>query len=112
MTDPHTPDSPMDDRLDDLLDQYQELLDAGRVPNLADLCRDCPDLRDELGRRVVRLHRLGALLGDGPSTCPGSGTRPVPSPPCGTRISSRYTTSASTGTSRTSRLSSAPAGPW
>ena len=58
----------MDDtRLDDLLDQYQELLDAGRVPNLSDLCRECPDLRDELGRRVVRLHRLGALLGDVPT---------------------------------------------
>ena len=58
----------MDDtRLDDLLDQYQELLDSGRVPNLSDLCRECPDLRDELGRRVVRLHRLGALLGDVPT---------------------------------------------
>jgi eukaryotic-like serine/threonine-protein kinase len=53
-----------DSRLDDLLDQYQELVDDGRVPNLAELCRDCPDLRDELGRRVARLHKLGKLLGD------------------------------------------------
>ena len=59
-----------DSRLDELLDQYQELIDAGRVPNLADLCRDCPDLRDELGRRVVRLHRLGELLGDVPAAPP------------------------------------------
>ena len=65
----------MDERLDDLLDQYQEQLDAGRVPNLADLCRHCPDLRDELGRRVVRLHRLGTLLGDGP---PGPPPEPEP----------------------------------
>ena len=56
----------MNDRLDDLVDQYQELLDAGRVPNLADLCRDCPDLRDELGRRVVRLHLGRSDRGDGP----------------------------------------------
>jgi serine/threonine protein kinase/WD40 repeat protein len=55
-----------DSRLDDLLDQYQELIDAGRVPNLAELCRGCPELQDELGRRVVRLHRLGELLGDVP----------------------------------------------
>jgi serine/threonine protein kinase/WD40 repeat protein len=61
----------MDDaRLDDLLDRYQELIDAGRVPNLAELCHDCPELRDELGRRVVRLHRLGELLGDVPAVAP------------------------------------------
>jgi len=59
-----------DSRLDDLLDRYQELIDAGRVPNLAELCRDHPDLRDELGRRVVRLHRLGELLGDVPAVLP------------------------------------------
>jgi serine/threonine protein kinase/WD40 repeat protein len=59
-----------DSRLDDLLDQYQELLDAGRVPNLAEICKDCPDLRDELGKRVVRLHRLGAVLGDAPPAPP------------------------------------------
>ena len=51
-------------RLDDLLDRYQELLDDGLVPVLDELCRDCPDLRAELGRRVVRLHQLGRVLGD------------------------------------------------
>jgi serine/threonine protein kinase/WD40 repeat protein len=64
-----------DSRLDDLLDQYQELIDAGRVPNLAELCRQCPELQDELGRRVVRLHRLGELLGDLPAV-----PAPVPEP--------------------------------
>src|SRR5262249_38028025 len=54
-------------RLDDLLDQYQELIDAGREPDLSDLCRKCPELRDELSRRVQRLHRLGELLGDVPA---------------------------------------------
>jgi serine/threonine protein kinase/WD40 repeat protein len=56
-----------DSRLDNLLDQYQELMDAGRVPNLAELCRTCPELHAELSRRVVRLHRLGELLGDLPA---------------------------------------------
>src|SRR3954467_11611264 len=92
-----------DSRLDDLLAQHQELLDAGRVPNLAEICKDCPDLRDELGRRVVRLHKLGAVLGDAPPAPPpeseplslsdeqtgGSGTAPggeatvveIPAPP-------------------------------
>ena len=34
----------------------------GRAPVLDDLCRDCPELLAELGRRVVRLHKLGHVL--------------------------------------------------
>src|SRR6478752_5679889 len=49
-------------RLDELLDHYQELLDNGQMPSLDDLCRDCPELRSELGRRVVRLNRLGKVM--------------------------------------------------
>ncbi|HKB02272.1 MAG TPA: serine/threonine-protein kinase, partial [Gemmataceae bacterium] len=53
-----------DARLDALLDEYQDQLDDGRIPSVADLCRDCPDLRPEFERRVARLHRVGRLLGD------------------------------------------------
>jgi eukaryotic-like serine/threonine-protein kinase len=49
-------------RLDELLDQYQELLDDGQVPVLDELCRDCPELRAELSQRVARLNRLGKVL--------------------------------------------------
>lgn len=49
-------------RLDQLLDQYQELLDNGQSPVLDDLCRECPELRLEFERRVVRLQKLGHVL--------------------------------------------------
>ena len=54
----------MDPRLEALLDQYQDLLDDGRTPSVAELCRDCPDLRPELELQVARLQRVGRLLGD------------------------------------------------
>src|SRR5262249_14787658 len=67
-------------RLDDLLDQYQELIDAGREPDLSDLCRKCPELRDELSRRGHRLHPLGGLLGGVPAGPPPGPGAPAPSP--------------------------------
>ncbi|HEX3151835.1 MAG TPA: serine/threonine-protein kinase [Gemmataceae bacterium] len=51
-------------RLDHLLDQYQQLVDGGQEPALDELCRECPELRAELSRRVHRLHKLGQILGD------------------------------------------------
>jgi eukaryotic-like serine/threonine-protein kinase len=53
-----------DPRLESLLDRYQDMLDAGRTPNLDSLCRDAQDLRAEVGRQVARLDKVGQLLGD------------------------------------------------
>jgi serine/threonine protein kinase/WD40 repeat protein len=55
-----------DPRLEDLLDQYQELLEDGHVPSLEELSRDCPELRPALYRRVARLQQVGRILGDPP----------------------------------------------
>src|SRR5262245_27691867 len=62
-----------DARLDDLLDRYQESLDEGHSPVVEDLCRDWPDLRDELNRRVARVARVGRLLaGDATPATPAT----------------------------------------
>ena len=55
---------PDDLRLESLLDHYQDRLEHGRVPNLDDLCQDCPELRPEFEKRVARLRKVGRLLGD------------------------------------------------
>jgi len=55
---------PDDPRLDSLLDRYQDRLENGRAPDLDDLCRDSPDLRADLEKRITRLHKVGKLLGD------------------------------------------------
>ena len=55
---------PDDPRLDVLIDRYQDLMDAGRTADLTDLCRDCPELRIDLEKRVTRIRKVGELLGE------------------------------------------------
>jgi hypothetical protein len=41
-----------DDRLTDLLLQWEELREQGRPVSAEELCRDCPELLDEVRRRL------------------------------------------------------------
>jgi WD40 repeat protein/Flp pilus assembly protein TadD len=50
-----------DDRLDDILDAWQEAFDRGNDILPAELCRDCPDLIPEVERRVALLRQLAGL---------------------------------------------------
>ena len=72
-----------DDRLVDLLLQWEELREQGRPVSAEELCRDCPELLDEVRRRLPFLDAVRpegeagagtATRGDGPAslqTVPG-----------------------------------------
>jgi formylglycine-generating enzyme required for sulfatase activity len=49
------------DRLEELLDRWEELREAGRPASATELCRDCPELQDEFERRVGALRRMAWL---------------------------------------------------
>src|SRR5262245_6625039 len=51
-----------DTRVDELLAQWEELRRQGRAPSVEELCRDSPELADELARRVQRLRSLDPYL--------------------------------------------------
>jgi WD40 repeat protein len=51
-----------EERLQSLLSAWQEELSRGRELGAAELCRDCPDLVDELARRIAVLRRVNGLL--------------------------------------------------
>src|SRR5262249_58811650 len=50
------------DRLDELLLLWEERLAQGRPATPEELCRDCPELLDELHRRVRALQALNPAL--------------------------------------------------
>ena len=52
-----------DERLDALLLRWEELVEQGRPASPEELCRDCPELLDELSRRVRALARMREALG-------------------------------------------------
>src|SRR6516164_9728889 len=60
-----------DDRLMDLLLQWEELREQGRLVSAEELCRDCPELLDEVRRR---LRFLGAVQ---PEAEPGAGATKI-----------------------------------
>src|SRR5262245_4328499 len=69
------------DRVEDLLLRWEELNERGESVTPEELCRDCPELLDELRRRVRALQALNPALGaaGGPSTVEwraSSGTNP------------------------------------
>ncbi len=53
----------MDSRLLDLLLRYEELAEQGQAVNLEELCRDCPDLREQLQEHLRHLGDINACLG-------------------------------------------------
>src|SRR5215469_12863001 len=55
------------DRLEGLLLRWEELAEQGRPASPEELCRDCPELLDELRRRVRALVALYPALGDPPT---------------------------------------------
>jgi serine/threonine protein kinase len=51
----------IEERLLDLLDQWQEAFEQGREISGQELCRDCPELAGEVQRRIDVLRRMGKL---------------------------------------------------
>src|SRR5437868_1020049 len=69
-----------EERLQNLLLAWQEEQARGRDVPAAELCRDCPDLADELNERIAVLRRMNGLLqpgGDAEAT-PSAGGRIPP----------------------------------
>jgi serine/threonine-protein kinase len=65
-----------DDRLTDLLLQWDELRQQGRPPTADELCPDDPALREQLRDRIRQRERIEAMLQ--PSTVADSGASPAP----------------------------------
>jgi hypothetical protein len=59
-----------EERLNSLLLAWQEQQLQGRDVSAAELCRDCPELAEELRRRIDALRQMQALLGTGDKGCP------------------------------------------
>lgn len=56
----------LDDRLSELLLRWEESRDEGRPISVEELCRDCPELFDELKRRIAVLDSVNAVLASTP----------------------------------------------
>jgi serine/threonine protein kinase len=69
---------PADERLEELLDHWEELRASGRQITPEELCRDCPDLASEVRRRVRSLQAMD-WLNEGPIFRPGSASAASPS---------------------------------
>src|SRR5690349_16671857 len=54
---------PSDERLEELLDRWEELEAAGHLITAEELCRDCPDLVDEVWQRLRSLRAMAWLNG-------------------------------------------------
>src|SRR5262249_36129414 len=66
----------LEDRLNSLLSAWQEQQLQGHDVSAAELCRDCPELAEELGRRIAVLRQMNELVQ------PRSAA-PVPNPEAG-----------------------------
>jgi serine/threonine protein kinase len=67
-----------EERLDDLLVRWEELTEAGQNVSAAELCRECPELIEELQRRIDALGEMDWLAGrpDIPAEVHDQGTQP------------------------------------
>ena len=63
-----------EERLDDLLDQWEAAYENGRDVPVSELCRECPELIPHLEDKIARLKRLNGVLGD---TQPSAVPRPA-----------------------------------
>jgi hypothetical protein len=55
---------PVDPRVVDVLLRYEDLCQAGRSPTPEQLCTGCPELLDEVRRRLGHIAALDSILGD------------------------------------------------
>ena len=67
---------PTDTRLADLLLTWEEARDAGRPVTLEVLCKDCPELLDELRTRVSALEAMRSVLQTVPASDAAEATAP------------------------------------
>jgi serine/threonine protein kinase/tetratricopeptide (TPR) repeat protein len=81
-----------DNRLDSLLLAWQEQQLQGRDPPAAELCRDCPELADELNRRIAVLRRMNELVPPAKAA-----SRPMPAEPLASVTTIRQTGTAGNG---------------
>ncbi len=65
-----------DPRLAELLLRWEELHDEGRSISADELCLPCPELAQELGRRIALLRQLDPVLADATATA-GDSARPA-----------------------------------
>jgi serine/threonine protein kinase len=65
-------------RLSDLLLRWEELREEGQSPSAQELCAACPELEEELKRRVQALQSFDARLGAGNGAQRGITAPPVP----------------------------------
>jgi hypothetical protein len=53
---------PDHEAIDVLIDRYQDLVDEGVSPDIGELCKDHPHVRDEVERQIGRIQRMRQLL--------------------------------------------------
>jgi serine/threonine protein kinase len=70
-------------RIDALLLRYEELRDQKTAVSAEELCRDCPELLEELKRQLRMLDAMNALLDNTPSAAPTAATRFLEAAPGG-----------------------------
>jgi len=61
--------APIEDRLLDLLVEWDELHRQGHDVSPEDLCSECPELVEELRRRIDTFRNIGDVLATGPIDC-------------------------------------------
>ena len=61
MNEPVSPDT-REERLDELLETWEQSVACGSPPSLADLCRDCPDLAADVERKIRRLRAIDRFM--------------------------------------------------
>src|SRR4051812_3162209 len=66
----------VDPRILDVLLRYEALTTEGMTPTPEELCRDCPELLDEVKKRLAGLKVLDARLGGASPTRPATTSIP------------------------------------
>jgi tetratricopeptide (TPR) repeat protein/predicted Ser/Thr protein kinase len=67
-------------RVADLLSLYEAARKGGQPPSAEDLCRDCPDLLDELKQHIRHLEEMKSLLSTAPHDQRQTTSYPAPTP--------------------------------
>ncbi len=64
------PSGSSEEKLLDLLDRWQDAFEKGREIEVAELCRDCPELATEMQRRIDVLWMMDKLATSGDAATP------------------------------------------